>query len=225
MEIIPGVHLVNGVRGANCYLVMTGDRLVLIDTGMPGNARKIINYVQGLGKKPSDVEYIVITHADIDHTGSAAELKKITGAKLAIHSGDAAMLSGKQGLKTARGALGVILKVMVRMMRFHPVEPDVLLKADSKLPGLQVIYTPGHTHGSISFYQPGKVIFVGDALRSDKEGRPKPPSRRFSADVMQAKLSLIAVSALEFEVMLPGHGAPVTGNAAGKVKELIKLLH
>ena len=174
MEITSSIHRVDGIRGANCYLVISQAKMLVIDTGMPGNGNKIINYVKGLGKNPSDINYIILTHADIDHIGSAAEMKKMTGAKLAIHTGDAPILSGKSGFKTIRGPLGVLFKLMSRLMRFQPVEPDIILGDDFEVDGFKVIYTPGHTNGSISLYLPGKVIFVGDALRSDSKGNPKP---------------------------------------------------
>ena len=76
MEIISGIHKIEGVRGANCYLVITETGMLVIDTGMPGNGNRIKNYIKELGKKPSDINYVVLTHADIDHVGSAAELRK-----------------------------------------------------------------------------------------------------------------------------------------------------
>ena len=42
MEIIKGTHKVDGVRGANCYLIVSGSEMLLIDTGMPGNGKRII---------------------------------------------------------------------------------------------------------------------------------------------------------------------------------------
>ncbi len=66
-------------RGANCYLVGKESRMLLIDTGMPGNRNRIVNCVRSIGKHPSDISYIVLTHADIDHVGGAAEMKRATG--------------------------------------------------------------------------------------------------------------------------------------------------
>ena len=43
MEIISGIHKIDGVRGANCYLVISGTEMLVIDTGMPGNGNRIIN--------------------------------------------------------------------------------------------------------------------------------------------------------------------------------------
>ena len=94
MEIIPGVHKIDGVTGANCYLVTSGQEMVLIDTGMRGSSRKVAKYLAKLGKNLSDIKYIFITHADLDHIGGAAEMKKSTGAKLVIHAGDAGVLAG-----------------------------------------------------------------------------------------------------------------------------------
>ena len=224
MEISPDIHRIDGVRGANCYLVVRESRMLLIDTGMPGNARRVMNYVKGMGKNPSDIGYVILTHADIDHIGSAAEMKKMTGAKLAIHASDAPILSGKSGFRTIRGPLGPLFKLMTRLMRFHSVEPDVILEDNTDIDGFKVIHTPGHTRGSISVYAPGKVIFVGDALRSDSRGNPVPPSRALSLDRVQASASMAAISRLQFDMCLTGHGAPVIGNASAKVRDLVTRL-
>jgi glyoxylase-like metal-dependent hydrolase (beta-lactamase superfamily II) len=87
VEIVPGIWRVDNVRGANSYLAVTKDTILVVDTGMPGNASKIIDCLTGLGRKPNEVEYIVLTHADIDHSGGVAELREITGARVAIHMG------------------------------------------------------------------------------------------------------------------------------------------
>lgn len=221
MEIETGIHLVNGIKGANCYLVITESEIIVIDTGMPGNGRRITDYVTGIGKKLSDISYVVLTHADIDHIGSAAEIKKLTGAKLAIHINEAPILAGKSGFKSIRGPLGILFKALTPLMRFHAVEPDVILNDGDHIDGFKVIYTPGHTSGSICLYQPGKTIFVGDALRCDSKGNPKPPSKNLSVDIIQAKASINAIAELEFDSLLPGHGAPVMGKASAKLKNLI----
>jgi glyoxylase-like metal-dependent hydrolase (beta-lactamase superfamily II) len=221
MEIIPGIHRIDGVRGANAYLVIGEDETLAIDTGMPGNAKRIAAYVEGLGKNLSDIKFIILTHADIDHVGSAAELKSMTGARLAIHTDDAPILRGKQSFKTIRGPLGFIFKLAMRLIRYHPAEPDIILSADSEIEGFKIIHVPGHTNGSICIYKPGKVIFVGDALKSDSSGNPKPPSRTASLDEAKARASLMAISALDFDTLLPGHGAPVVSNASQKLKNMI----
>jgi hydroxyacylglutathione hydrolase len=221
MEITTGIHQIKGVRGANCYLVITGSNMLLIDTGMPGNGRKIVNYIKALGKEPSNLDYIILTHADIDHIGSAAEMKTLTGAKLVIHSSDAPVLSGKSSFKTVKGPHGVLFKLLAPLLRLHTVDPDITVSTDFEIADYKIIYTPGHTTGSISLYKPEKVIFVGDALRSDSKGNPKPPSSSFSADIGRAEASLVIISQLKFDILLTGHGAPVIGEASGKVMGMV----
>jgi hydroxyacylglutathione hydrolase len=221
MEIARGIHRIDGVRGANAYLVIDEDEIAVIDTGMPGSAKRIAAYIERLGQKLHDVELIILTHADLDHSGSAAELKKSTGASLAIHEGDAEILRGKEGFKTIKGPLGFVARLSMRLMPFHPAEPDIVLSGDSRIKGFRIVHVPGHTRGSICIYWPGKVIFVGDALRSDSSGNPKPPSRISSLDDVKARASLETISALDFDILLPGHGAPVLGNASQKVKKMV----
>jgi hydroxyacylglutathione hydrolase len=221
MEIISGIHQVNGIRGANCYLCTGRAKMLVVDTGLPCNGKKSINYVKALGKDPSDIDYVILTHADIDHVGSTAELKKMTGGKLAIHTYDALILSVKSGFKTIRGPLGILFKLATPLTRFHPAEPDVILRNGSEVNGFKIVYTPGHTNGSVCLYLPGKVIFVGDALRNDSHGNPRPPSKNLSADIANVKASLIAISELDFDILLPGQGSPVIGEASRKVGELL----
>jgi hydroxyacylglutathione hydrolase len=87
MEILPGIHQVDGVN-ANSYFVI-GDEIMLIDTGMPRNAKKILDYLHNtLGRNPSDIKTIVLTHYHLDHTGNLFDLKEITKAKVAVHHED-----------------------------------------------------------------------------------------------------------------------------------------
>lgn len=221
MEIIPGIHKIEGLRGVNCYLVFNGERLLLIDTGVPGQAQKTVSYVRRLGKTPDDIRYIILTHADIDHVGSALELRKITGAKVAIHSGDIPILTGRQKFKTINNYLGPAVGLVMRMMRFQPLEPDIVLNDGDRIEGWQIVHTPGHTRGSICLYQPGKSIFVGDALRTSGESVPRPISRRICVDLKQARESLARIASLDYINLFPGHGAPVVGRGTVKIKEML----
>jgi glyoxylase-like metal-dependent hydrolase (beta-lactamase superfamily II) len=220
MEIIPNIHKIDGVRGANCYLISSGSEMVLVDAGMRGSSRKVAKYLTKMGKNLSAIKYIFITHADIDHIGGAAEMKKTTGAKLVIHAGDAGVLAGTDKGRNLKGLMG-LLKLMSPLMHAAPVQADIVLKENTDIAGYKIISTPGHSEGSISIYIPGRVIFVGDALRSDADGNPKRPSKMLAADMVQAQASVQVIAGLEFDTLLCGHGAPVKGKASAKVKELL----
>jgi glyoxylase-like metal-dependent hydrolase (beta-lactamase superfamily II) len=220
MEIIPGVHKIDGVTGANCYLVTSGPETALIDAGMRGSSGKVAKYLKKLGKNPSDIKYIFITHADIDHIGGASEMKKSTGAKLVIHAGDDGVLAGTDKGRKLKGVMQLI-RFLSPIMHAAPVQADIVVKENTDIAGYKIFGTPGHSDGSISIYIPGKVIFVGDAMRSDGEGNPKPPSKMLAADIVQAKASVGIIAGLGFDTLLVGHGAPVKGSAAAKVKKLL----
>src|SRR5690349_8998227 len=62
----------------NTFLVVDADGLTLIDTGAPGSEGAILGAIAELGKQPSDLRRIVLTHCHPDHAGSAAALQKAT---------------------------------------------------------------------------------------------------------------------------------------------------
>jgi len=222
MELAPGIHRIEGVSGANSFLVVSNQGAAVIDTGMPGNEKKIVDYAKKLGIEPGELTYIILTHSDIDHSGSAAKLKGLTGAKVAIHEADAPRLSGEKKLKEVKGPMGVVFGAMGPFMRFTPVKPDVTLKDSDRLLDLLVVYTPGHTEGSISLYRDKVAIFVGDALKTDSSGKPGLPPGSMTVNMEQAKESIRKISALQYALLLPGHGPPITKDASAAMASFVQ---
>ncbi|MEM0118045.1 MAG: MBL fold metallo-hydrolase [Conexivisphaerales archaeon] len=222
MQLSDQIHIIDGVRGANSYLYIEPGAAALIDTGMPGNAERILDYIRVTGLKPEDLRYIVLTHADVDHSGSAKELREITGAKVAIHSADAVRIEGKTKLKEVKGPFSFIFNIANALISFQNFEPDILIKDSDSLLGLKVVHTPGHTEGSVCLYREKEAIFVGDALRTTKKGSPKLPPSFLSINMQQAKESVRRISALEYRLLLPGHGRPITIAASEKVRKLVR---
>ena len=222
MEILPGIHQVDGVN-ANSYFVV-GDEITLIDTGLPRNAKKILDYLHNtLSRNPSDIKTIVLTHHHVDHTGNLFDLKKITKAKVAVHIEDADYISGRKS-PPAPLAMSIIFMVLSLFLHSKPVEPDIILRENDEIGGFVVIHTPGHTPGSICLYNPGsRVIFVGDILRFIN-GKIEGPPARFTSDLKIAVNSIEKISNLSFDVMLSGHGQPLKFNASDKVKEFYRSL-
>lgn len=225
MEVGRHVRMVPGIRGANAYVVLELDSnggVTLIDTGMPGNGAKIVQFMKSLCRAEQlENLTILLTHPDMDHSGSAAELKDmLPNAKVAIHSNDASRLSGEKDLKEVRGPIGVLFKAMRPFMKFRPVKPDVVLKDGDTINWLTVIHTPGHTEGSISLHSDRlKAMFVGDALRTDSAGNLKVPSAAMTLNMAEAKESIKKLSSYEYDFLFPGHGAPILEAASRKMKE------
>ena len=214
-----GVSYVDGTN-ANCYLVdEEGGALTLVDAGMQADGKKILGFLARAGRKPSDVKTIVITHCHVDHVRGLAALKWATGATVAVHEADADYVSGKAKYPSPGGALGLAFRVMSPMMGSKPVEPDRRLKDGDQMGRLSVVHTPGHTPGSISLLDgDSRVLFVGDTARYMK-GKLEGPPPQFTLSMDQAKASIGRLSALDFEVMLSGHGEPLRSAEAPRMLE------
>ena len=218
MRITEGIHLIPKMGWSNAYLVEYGDKLLVVDTGTPGHAQKIVSFIENIRKDPRSVETIVLTHPDVDHSGSTAQLKELIGAKVAIHKADAPRLSGEKPWKDTKGVAGLPIRLLGLFMKLQPVQPDILLKEGEQLGPLTVLETPGHTEGSVSLYKPTTALFSGDALLTNGKGMFREPSM---LNVEQGKESIRRMATLEFEYLMPGHGAPVEGNASKKLSNFV----
>jgi len=221
VEIVQGIHLLKDFR-VNVYLLI-GDHITLVDTGWPGNAKRIFSYLSTLGYEPSDVSSIVLTHCHADHFGSAAEVKEKTGAIVVAHQNDVGCISGVAPYPTPRGMLGLAFRMVKPFLRLRPVEVDVPLNDGMDVPssgGLEVIYTPGHTMGSICLYHSKlKVLFSGDTIVCEG-GEAREPMESTSMDPFEVRRSVKKLSRLNFESILPGHGLPIICGASSRVRNL-----
>ena len=226
MRLADDLYRIDGITGANVYLLVAEDGLTLIDAGMPGNAETILAAIKGIGRKPSELRRILLTHSDPDHSGSAAQLKDLTGALVAIHEQDAPALAGKRRKRTdgtgaapmrssniARVghnlAMRLVFKLSGRFRDFRPLDADILLKDGDTISGLRVMHVPGHTRGSIALYREDGVVFSGDALLADSAGRVQPPADALALNPARALASADKIDSLGFTTLLPGHGPPV----------------
>ncbi|MDD1658088.1 MAG: MBL fold metallo-hydrolase [Methanomicrobiales archaeon] len=220
MEITPGVHRIDGMRG-NCYLIAR-DGLVLIDTGLPRTSWKILTYVRNtLHRNPSEIHTILVTHYHMDHVGNLPALRKATAARVAVHEGDAPYLSGEKPMPLPEWPRSLLIRLVRPFLGWTPIRADILLRDGDTLAGLTCIHTPGHTPGSICLFDPvERVLFVGDALMTEG-GRIQGPSERFSLFQEQARRSLEKVAGLDFDVILGGHGEPVRPEASALLREFL----
>jgi glyoxylase-like metal-dependent hydrolase (beta-lactamase superfamily II) len=123
MEIIEGVHRVDeasaNLAHSNVSLVTNGKGLTIIDTGTPGNAKKILAYVKKIGYQPSDVTTIVLTHFHMDHVGSVKDLKELLpNARVAVHEEEAVYVSGEKQMPKPRNILFRVASAFVKTAPF-----------------------------------------------------------------------------------------------------------
>ena len=200
---------------ATAYLIESDSGLVLVDTGLPRYEHRVLRRMRALGL--DDLRLIFVTHAHLDHYGSAAALRRLIGAPIAIHRADGdAMARGDTPLGSVRGRgrlMWALLRLLGPYLQPEPTPPDVLLDdgSDLRAYGLDavVLHTPGHTPGSSCLIVEGRTAFVGDLLSTT--GRPH-VQRYFADDWSLIPESLDRLQALEPEWVYAGHGHhPLSG--------------
>jgi len=144
----------------NCYLLREDDVLTLIDTGMSGEAKMIMQEAEKLGLP---IVRIVLTHAHVDHVGSLDALHEaLPEAAVIISERDARFLSGDMSLDPdepkdkLRGG-------------YTPcnAKPTQLLYEGDRVGSLEAFATPGHTPGHMSFLDTrDRTAIVGDAFQT-----------------------------------------------------------
>ena len=144
--------------------VISGDELTLIDSGVSGAERIIYDCIKKIGRDPSDISMLILSHSHPDHLGSAKAIKKATGCMILAHRGERRWIEDTELQFEERPVPG-----------FHglvggPVVVDRLLSDGETLHiahniDFRVIHTPGHSSGSISLCcESQKIIFSGDAI-------------------------------------------------------------
>jgi glyoxylase-like metal-dependent hydrolase (beta-lactamase superfamily II) len=217
MEIVPGLYRVPGLRRANAYLVLEKG-LALVDAGMPGDEEAVLKTIKTLDHKPAELAQIIVTHHHHDHCGGLAALKSQTGARILAHAADAPYICGELARPLPKHwLLGPLFRLLRMRSHGQGVPVDGTLQDGDHLAllgGATVIHLPGHSPGSIALHFPAeKVLISGDAVIV-QNGRPTPPPRFFSQDPEEAAAVIRRLTALDFEILCPGHGEPITSEAA-----------
>ncbi len=207
--ILPDVFWLDG-GSVNLYLCVDADGLTLIDTGMPRHEELVLTAVHQSGHQPADLKRIFITHADLDHAGSAAAIQAATGATVYAGQETAALL--RDGRSPAHMP-ALIHWVLNTFMKYRPVPAMALhtFAVGDVLPalgGLEVLASPGHTPDHHSFYSPARgILFAGDALNT-RNGRLQTTPPRITADQQAARQSALQLLERAPAIIACGHGIP-----------------
>lgn len=214
MKIVDNVYLVPGVT-ANSYILVDLDGLTLIDTGLPYSEKRILEYIVSLGRSARDVRRILITHADLDHYGCLAALQEASGACVYASRLEAASMVKGQSSRPVDRSIDTALKrflfaLMSRWMKATPVQVDEILTHGQVLPvlgGLQVVETPGHSPGHLSYFlSSAGILFCGDSMRSDGKRGFRASRSRNDWDQALASVSVQKLAGLGAQIVCPGHG-------------------
>lgn len=185
-----------GVLESNCHIFWDPQEKKALAIDVGGDAHKVQAFLE---EKGLALEWIFLTHGHVDHIGGAEDLKKLTGATIAIHEKDAEMLEDPQKNASAM--------ISGKLIKFSPDQKlkdgDIFTVGQFQV---KIYHTPGHTRGGICIEIEG-YLATGDTLFQGSIGR----TDLFGGDmqVMRKSLEKIATWSNQL-VVLPGHGPQTT---------------
>ena len=183
--------------GENCYLIRRRDTTaaLAVDPGL--QVDRVLELVRQEGLT---VERILVTHGHIDHVGGVPKMHRETGAPVAMHDDDLAILDWERFGQMPFVPAG-----------FAPFSIDTRLAHDTALSfqdvSLRVLHTPGHTQGSVCFLF-GLDCFAGDTLFQRGIGRTDLPGGDTHKIVFSIRNVLYRLPPKT--VVYPGHGPSTT---------------
>jgi len=231
MRIAPGIHSMGQEEGGHvhAFLLDDGDGLTLIDTMYDDDGRHVLAELTAMGRTIKDVKRIILTHAHKSHVGGLAALKAASGATVFSHEWETDIIAGRREAtrvgKWPKKPLAVYklqLGLALGLGKHKPCEVDTRLKAGDHVGPLEVVETPGHTPGCLSFWWPArKALFAGDVIATWPNVEAGWPGLTLDNDRnLRSVHDLTEFS--DAEILCVGHGEPITQGAAREIKKMVK---
>lgn len=214
------------------YLVKGKEKTALIDPGFPASAEVLLGEMRGQGMDPAKLDYILLTHFHIDHSGgTGALLKAAPQAKVIVHKRAAFYV--KNFGKIVGGARMVFKQELIR--RFGDAYPVPAEKVVSVIDGdtidlgggtrLRVIHAPGHCPDNVAFFEEETAsLFTGDLAclqYPDLNGVPIPAGSPPLFDLGEEIHSLRAVEKIAADRVLAPHFGVIASSCGEFVEKSI----
>lgn len=192
-----------GTAGLSALLVRTDAGAVLIDGGMPQAADMLLAHMARLGVAPSEVKYILHSHAHADHAGPLAAVQRATGATLVSNAESAVLL--------ARGGSDDIH--FGDALLYPPTQAGrIVMDGEAvELGGVRfsVHFTPAHTPGSMSWTwtdrRDGKPLRIAYADSVSAPGYTLLDNPRYPHIVDDYRRGFAAMRALPCDLLITPH--------------------
>lgn len=195
-------------RSVNVVLICS-ETLTLIDSGTAGAETRIFDYLRSIGRQPEELSLLLLTHSHPDHIGAARAVVAASGCQVAAHAAERAWIEDVELQVRERPVPGFHALVGGAV----PVD-RILVEAERVAvgggAGLEVLHTPGHSRGSLSFWYPEEALLItGDAL-------PVPDEMPIFDSLHDSLASLKRLQALPAKQLISAWEPPLSGAAIGQ---------
>ncbi len=242
-QVVPLEEIAPGVKGlrivfVNVFGVTHPDgSWSLIDAALPLSASRIRSWAKKEFGGPPNA--LILTHGHFDHVSAAKELAEGWGIPIYAHPLEFSYLTGEKEYAPPNvGAGGGMMSLLSPLYPRKPIDVGERLLALpegslSEMPGWEVMPTPGHTPGHVSFFRAeDRTLLVGDAFCTTKpesffeaalaqQPELHGPPAYFTLDWASAGRSVRRLAELEPRIVAPGHGKALAGaEVAGALQKL-----
>ncbi len=196
-----------GTGGLSSILIEAGEKLILIDGGLPQSAKIIDANIRAAGFDPLSISAILVSHAHFDHAGGIAALQRLSGATVfGSAAAVKALTNGKLQPDDPQFADDPGYSDFPAIARVRSVgEGEVMTFGDVSI---KAVYTPGHSPGGVSWtWQSCALGTCYDIVYADSLAAVSADGYRFSdgSAAEQIIASASAIAELDCDILLTPH--------------------
>lgn len=234
-RVIDGIWCVRRPAYLTCsYAVRTAAGIVLVDAGMDSTGADVRALVHAMDSSEDEVRAVLLTHWHNDHAAGASAVQRRSGCCVYYHEQEAPWLTRINARTGLRGwlarripewGIGVLFIGLL-----GEAVPEAVAATEYVAEGcvlaeeFEVIATPGHTPGHVSFYhRPSRTLFAGDAL-AVIGGRVRFMARPVTMDQQLARRSMERCLTRDIQCLCPGHREPLVEQAGQRCDEMQRYL-
>jgi len=226
----------DNVKAYHPVILKSDTEMILVDCGTPNSVSKIKENALTQDMNIDNLTKVVITHQDLDHLGSLAELKrKYPGVQILADIKERPYVNGEkefvklQKLRETYDSLSECQKEMITALQqsyssYEPVEIDGILHDHdifSWCGSVEIVSTPGHTEGHICLYlYEFKTLIAGDALFV-QNGELVISMPIYTLDFEQAKQSVRKLLDYDIKEIICYHGGIYKGDIKAALNKIL----